>query len=401
MEESYPQRLRPLRLKRREERRIRAGHLWVFSNEIDTRSTPLRLFEPGDLVSIRAANGGFVAHGYVNPHSLIAARVLNRDHQQVPDRSLIVHRLKVAAGLRNKMYDAPFYRAVYGEADLLPGLVVDRHGDVLVAQVTTAGMERLKEDILAALVKVFRPDGVLWSNNTTVRELEKLDRYVEVAHGTVAESVTITENNTRFDIPVLDGQKTGWFYDQRLNRSRFFHYARDARVLDVFSYVGGFGIQAKKHGAAEVTCVDSSSRALAYAEKNAKKNRQRISTIRGDATEVMRDLRAEKCRFDCIVLDPPAFVRKKRDLESGREAYRKIISAALPLFGREGYLMACSCSSHLAAEDLLQVVQQCVRHAGMFAQLLEQGGQGPDHPVHPAIPETRYLKSMMFRLTRR
>ncbi len=398
--ETLSERLKPLRLKRREERRIRAGHLWVFSNEIDTASTPMRLFEPGDLVSIRAANGNFVASGYVNPHSLIAARVLTRDAKHPPDRSLLKHRIKIALSLREKIFDAPYYRLIFGEGDMLPGLVVDRHGDILVVQITTAGMERLRDDILAALMKVVRPAAVLWHNDTGIRDLEKLDRYIETAHGEVPDTAEIREGKARFEIPLSRGQKTGWYYDQRCNRQRLAPYVRDARVLDVYSYVGAFGIQAKKHGASEVTCVDSSSRALEFVAANARRNRSPVETIRGDAPEVLRDLRAEKCQFDVIVLDPPAFVKRKRDLKAGREAYRRVIQGAMALFGREGYLLACSCSSHMTEADLLGVVQQSARHAGRFAQLIESGGQGPDHPVHPAIPETRYLKALLCRITR-
>lgn len=400
MEAQVTERLKPLRLKRREERRLKAGHLWVFSNEIDTASTPLRLFEPGDLVSIRASNGRYVASGYINPHSLIAARVLSRSQKHPPDHSLLVHRLKIALGLRERLFDEPYYRLAFAEGDLLPGLVVDRHGDVLVAQLTTAGMERMKEAVLAALVKVLKPAGVLWHNDTAVRELEKLDRYVETAYGEVPDTVEIVENGARFVAPLARGQKTGWFYDQRNNRARLAPYVAGARVLDVYSYVGGFGIQCALNGAQQVTCVDASSRALGYLQDNARRNDVEVQTIGGDAPDVLRQLRADKAQFDVIVLDPPAFIRRKKDLEAGRDAYRRIIQSAMQLFGREGYLLACSCSSYIGADELLGLVQSSARHAGRFAQLLDSGGQGPDHPVHPAIPETRYLKALMCRVTR-
>lgn len=400
MIEEVPVRLRHLRLKRREERRIRAGHLWVFSNEIDTESTPLRLFEPGDPVSIRSSDGRFLANGYVNPNSLICARVLSRDQSHPPDRSLLVHRLKIALSLREKLYPHHCYRLVFGEGDLLPGLVVDRHDDILVVQVTTAGMERMKDDILAALLKVIKPAAVLWKNDSGVRKLEGLDEYVEAAYGDVPDTVEIREGNARFDAPVIGGQKTGWYYDQRLNRARLKPYVKDARVLDVFSYVGAFGIQCMKHGAAAATCVDSSAKALEFVEANASKNRVRVDTIKGDANEVLRDLHQQKTEFDAVVLDPPAFVRKKRDLKAGREAYRRTIQNGMQLLGRDGYLMVCSCSSHMPESELLLLVQHAARHTARHVQLLEAGGQGPDHPVHPAIPETRYLNSLLCRVTR-
>ncbi|NNF60737.1 MAG: class I SAM-dependent rRNA methyltransferase [Gammaproteobacteria bacterium] len=400
MSDQHQDRLRPLRLKRREGRRLRAGHLWVFSNEIDTDSTPLRLFEPGDAVAIRAADGRFIASGYVNPHSLIAARILSRDQKIVPGKSLLIHRLKIALSLRERIFDHPCYRLAFGEGDLLPGLVVDRHGDVLVAQLTTAGMERMKDDVLEALRKVLRPAGVLWKNDSPVRELEGLERYVEPAWGEVPETVEIREGRARFEVPLAGGQKTGFYYDQRLNRERLRPYVRDADVLDVFSYVGAFGVHCMKHGAASVTCVDSSATALEYAKKNARTNRVRIDTLKGDAVDVLAGLRRERCKFDVVILDPPAYIKRKKDIDAGREAYRRIIQAGMQLIGREGYVLVCSCSAHMAEDELLRLVQHSARHLDRHAQLIEAGGQGPDHPVHPAIPETRYLKALLCRITR-
>lgn len=400
MSEQVAERLRPLRLKRREDRRLRAGHLWVFSNEIDIASTPLRLFEPGDLVSIRAADGKYLASGYVNPNSLISARVMSRDPDHHPDRSLLVHRLKIALALREKIFQYPFYRLVFGEADLLPGLVIDRHNDVLVVQLTTAGMERMKDDVLAALQKVIKPTAVLWKNNTGIRKLEGLEEYVEPAFGDVPDTVEIREGTARFEVPLTDGQKTGWYYDQRMTRERLKPYVKDAKVLDVYSYVGAFGIQSMKYGAKAATCVDSSAKALEFAARNATKNRVSVDTIKGDANDVMRNLRAERTEFDVVVLDPPAFVRKKKDLNAGREAYRKTIQNGMQLLGRDGFLMACSCSSHMPESELIQLIQHAARHTGRHAQLLDVGGQAPDHPVHPAIPETRYLKSLLCRVSR-
>ncbi len=399
MTDTVTERLRPLRLKRREGKRIRAGHLWVFSNEIDTDSTPLRLFEPGDLVSIRGADGRFIANGYVNPHSLIAARVLNRDQKRPPDRKLLFARVRQALALREKLYPEPFYRVVFGEADLLPGLVVDRYNDVLVVQLTTAGMERLKDDVLAVLHELLNPVAVLWKNDTGVRKLEGLENYVEPAWGEVPDIVEVREGRARFDVPLAGGQKTGWFYDQRANRELLRPYVNGARVLDVYSYVGGFGIQCRKHGAEAVTCVDSSERALEFVRSNAKKNRFKVETIRGNAHEVLRDLHREKTRFDTVILDPPAFVKKKRDLDAGRTAYAGIIRAGMQLLERDGFLLACSCSSHMPEAELIRLVQRAAKQTGRHAQLLAVGGQAPDHPVHPAIPETRYLKSLLCRVS--
>jgi hypothetical protein len=228
--------LAPLRLKKSEERRLRAGHLWVYSNEVDTAATPLKAFVPGQQVQLLAHNGKSLGMAYVNPNSLICARLVSRDAGYLLDRSLLVHRLNVALALRERLFRAPFYRLVYGEADQLPGLVIDRYGEVCVVQCTTAGMEAVKDEVLAALDKVLHPAGVLWRADSPVRQLEGLDSYREV-HGNVPGHVDLVEHGVRFRVSLLEGQKTGWFYDQRMNRARLHNYVAGQRVLDVFSYV--------------------------------------------------------------------------------------------------------------------------------------------------------------------
>ncbi len=386
-----------LRLQRGEDRRLNAGHLWVFSNEVDTHATPLTAFTPGDVVQVVSERSRFLGYAYVNPRSLICARILSRDANYPIGRSLIVHRLKVALSLRRRLYEQPYYRLVYGESDGLPGLVVDRYGDVLVAQVGTAGMERLKDDIAAALEKVVHPQGLLWKNDSGARELEGLAAYVEIGAGDVPETVEITENGLRFAVPLAQGQKTGWFFDQAFNRAAFLRYVPGARVLDVFSYLGSWGIAAARHGAAEVTCVESSPHALTWLEHNAALNEVKVNARKGDAFEVLEALHAERQRFDVVVLDPPAFIKRRKDIAKGQAAYRRLNQLGLQLLDRDGVLVSCSCSYHLADEDLLAAIQKAARHVSRFVQVLETGGQAPDHPLHPAIPETRYLKAFFCR----
>ncbi len=261
---------RPLRLKKNEERRLRAGHLWVFSNEVDVTQTPLTDFEPGDAVEIQDFRGAPVGSGYVNPRSLICARLVSRSARRQLDGALLHDRLARALALREELYPgAPFYRLAFGESDGLPGLVVDRFGDTLVVQITTAGMERVRDEVLGALNEVAAPSGILWRNDTSSRELEGLESYVDTASGTVPDETEIRENGVRFVVPLSGGQKTGWFYDHRQNRERMTHYARGRRVLDLFCYAGGWGVQAAVAGAAEVVCVDSSEPALALAGRSA------------------------------------------------------------------------------------------------------------------------------------
>ncbi len=389
-----------LRLKPHQDRRLRAGHLWVYSNEIDTAATPLKGLEPGQPVVIENARGRFIGHAYANPHSLICARITSRDREHVLDRSLLVHRLKIALALRERRYAAPCYRLVFGESDALPGLVVDRYGDHLVAQIGTAGMERLREDIVAALDKVLSPASILWRNDSAVRELEGLERYVEVAHGRVPDRVVVEEGGCRFEVSPSEGQKTGWFFDQAANRDRLMPQVEGARVLDVCSYVGAWGVRAAHAGAREVVCVDASARALDGVRENALANgvADRVEGVKADAFDALRALKAEGERFDVVVLDPPAFIKRRKDMKEGILAYRRLNEAAISLVSRDGLLVTASCSSHMPRDELLRVVQQAARHGDRYLQLLESGQQGPDHPVHPAIPETAYLKAFYLRV---
>lgn len=384
-------------LKKNEDRRLRAGHLWVFSNEVDTARTPLKNFAPGDAVEIQSHSGRFIGNGYVNPNSLICARILSRDAAHAPDRSLLVHRLNIALSLRERLYSGPFYRLVFGESDGLPGLVVDRYGDVLVVQITTAGMERLKDDIAAALGKVIKPAAILWRNDTGMRELEGLPLYTETT-GSVPDTAIIEEHGQQFEVPLSGGQKTGWFYDQYDNRVRMLRYIRGARVLDVFSYVGAWGVTAAAKGARDVHCVDSSATALHHVQRNADRNGVSITSHQGDGFDVLRELHAAGEKFDVVILDPPAFVKRKKDLAAGRDAYRRINQLGMQLLNRDGMLISCSCSHHMSAPDLLAAIQAAARHLDRDAQMLEQGGQAADHPVHPAIPETAYLKAFYVRV---
>ena len=391
--------LPPLVLKPREERRIQAGHLWVFSNEIDVSRTPLTAFEPGAQVELRSGGDRFLGYAYVNPRTLISARLLGRDAEHPPGKSLLVHRLKVAEALRTRFSATAFHRLVFGEGDFLPGLVVDRYGDVLVAQAGTAGMEAMKGQIQEALVKAVAPSALLWKNDSPVRELEGLPRYVETAFGTVPATVEIPEGGVNFHVPLATGQKTGWYYDQTANRALFARQAGGARVLDVFSYAGGFALQAMRAGAATATCIDSSAPSLASAAATAQANGLGVELLEGDAFEMLEALAAERRRFDAVVVDPPAFVKRRKDHPKGLAAYRRVNQLAMQLLDRDGLLMSCSCSHHLLPGELVDAVQRAARHLDRFAQLVGVGAQSPDHPVHPAIDETRYLRAFLFRVT--
>ncbi len=393
------QSLAVLQLKKREERRIRAGHLWVYSNEVDTQKTPLKELTPGQAVRVLASNGDLLGTGYANPQSLICARLLNTLNSKPADLKFFEQRVRCALALRERVYAEPYYRMIYGESDLLPGLVVDRYGDVLVVQINTAGMEVLRAQIIEALQRVVLPTGILLRCDGSMRELEGLDSYIEKI-GDVPDELIVHEDGLQFSVSITQGQKTGWFYDQRDNRRSLARYVKTARVLDVFSYAGGWGLHAANYGAREVVCVDASADAINRISHNAALNNfaNRVSTKQGDAFEVLRELRVDKQRFDVIVLDPPAFIKRRKDENAGLQAYRRINELAMALLEPDGMLVSASCSFHLEESALQRVIAQAAQQSKKHLQILERGHQGVDHPVHPAMAETEYLKALFCRL---
>jgi 23S rRNA (cytosine1962-C5)-methyltransferase len=386
-------------LRKREERRLLAGHLWVYANEVDTARTPLSALSPGQKVSILSHQGRWLGYGYANPHSLICARIVSRDRSHPFDASLITHRFNVALGLRDRLYDRPFYRLIYGESDGLPGLIVDRYGDLAVVQISTAGMESCRDDVLLALEKSLRPKGVLLRCDNEIRRLEGLDLYVDSV-GEVPETVELVEHDTRFAVTPRGGQKTGWFFDQRDNRALMLPLWQGRRVLDVCSYAGAWGVQAARHGAASALCLDSSPPALDQVLVNAELNGvgAAVEALRADAFQGLKDLRAGQREFDVVVLDPPAFIKRKKDYRSGCEAYQRLNRLALQVLSRDGLLVTCSCSYHLERGAFLEIVHKAARHIDRTLQVLAEGGQAMDHPFLPAMPETRYLKCLLLRV---
>ncbi|MBU1568706.1 MAG: class I SAM-dependent rRNA methyltransferase [Proteobacteria bacterium] len=394
--------LQSLRLKRHEERRLLGGHLWIFSNEVDTQETPLSMYKAGEQVRVQAHNGKLLGTAYVNPQSLICARLISRD-EAVLNHALLVHRCEQALRLRTQLFDEPYYRLIYGESDLLPGLVVDRFGTHLSVQLNSAGMDTNRTQVIEALKQVIEPQSIVLRNDSSIRTLEGLPREVEVAWGKAPEVVELRENGIPLLAPLQGGQKTGWFYDQRPNRAMLRRFVPGKRVLDVFSYVGGFAVQAAVFGARQVVAVDSSRPALEMAEKNAELNGvgKIFNGIEGDAFAVLRQLKAEEERFDIIVVDPPAFIKRKKDHKEGLRAYHRINELAMQLLQPNGILLAASCSMHLAREELQDVLRNAGQRQDRHVQILMEGMQGPDHPVHPAIPETRYLKAFLARVSKR
>ncbi|MBK8285704.1 MAG: class I SAM-dependent rRNA methyltransferase [Ahniella sp.] len=387
-------------LKRGEEARLKQGHSWVFSNEVDTKRSPLGEFEPGERVAIIDASERLIGLGYINPHALICARLVVRGGEHGIDRSLFGHRLNVALALRDMQYAEPYYRLVFGEADGMPGLVLDRFGSVYVGQIGTLGMEQLKPELEAAIAKVLKPEALVWKNQGSVRSLEQLPEYVETPIGQLPETVLAREHGLDYAIDVEHGQKTGFFYDQRDNRASMQRLVDGKRVLDLFSYVGAWGLAAAKFGAKEVVAVDASDSAISRVRANAERNgfADRVRAETADVFDFLKHLRQERERFDLVIVDPPAFVKRKKDFAEGRQAYRRVNEMAMQVLGRDGLLVSCSCSHHMPYTELLNQLNQGARHLDRQAILLKRLQQSADHPVVPAIPETEYLKGALLRI---
>ncbi|MDR3641183.1 MAG: class I SAM-dependent rRNA methyltransferase [Humidesulfovibrio sp.] len=394
--------LRTLTLRKNEDRRLLAGHLWIFSNEVDVAKTPLTGFAPGECARVESAQGRPLGSAYVNPAALIAGRVYCQDATRPLDAELLRARLGAALALRTDLFDTPYYRLVFGEADMLPGLVVDRFGDVLAVQIGTAGMERVRAQIVDALAELVAPRGILLKNDLPGRELEGLARGVETAFGEIPDEAEIEENGCRFVFPLAGGQKTGWFYDMRETRALAASLAGGRHVLDVFSYAGGLGVACAKAGASGVICLDASAVALSYAAKSAEKSgvADKVEMLEADALAGLKDLRASGRRFGLVSVDPPAFVKRRKDMEKGLAAYRTANRLALELVEDGGFLIACSCSQHVGRDDLRKVLAGAARDAGVRLSIVRQCHQAADHPIHPAMPETEYLKGFLCRVTR-
>ena len=391
-----------LRLKKNEDQRLRAGHLWIFSNEVDIAATPLKAFEPGAVAVIENAKGESLGLAYVNPASLISARILTRNPKQTIDPDFLVSRLQQAAALRERLFSEPYYRLVYGESDGLPGMVVDRFGSAFTIQTNTLGAEKLLEPLLAAIEQVFSPSCVVLRNTSSLRSLEGLTNDTRLLRGEIPDDLTLNENGCRFRVDLLEGQKTGWFYDHRDNRARLAGWAKGKRVLDLFAYSGAWGIQAAVAGASQVDLVDASQPALQLATDNARLNgvADKIRPVGQDVFEFLRQAREERQRYDIVIADPPAFIKRKKDVTPGIEAYRRLTQGALQVLNPGGLLVSASCSFHLQRETLHDLLRGSARHLDRHLVFVAQGGLAADHPIHPAIPETDYLKAFFAYVER-
>ena len=377
-------------------RRARQGSPWIFSNEI-RMDEAAKAIAPGSVVNVRGEDGREFGTGYFNPKSLIAVRLLDDACDTVVDAEFFAARITRAAGLRDALYRKPYYRLVHAEGDGLPGLVIDRFDDTLTVQIGTAGMEKQITAITMALDAVLKPKTVILRADAPSRALEGLDSYVKAVKGAGAR-IAVEENGARYIADLESGQKTGWYYDQRENRAFIAALAKGKSVLDGYSYTGGFGILAAKAGAKEVVCLDSSAPALANAEESARANGVTIKPVKADVFEELERLKAAGETFDIVLADPPPFVKSKKDLEPGAKAYRKLARLAADVTAPGGLVMVASCSHNIPPDRFAAECAQGLLRTGRRAALIRQAGAGPDHPVHPLLPESAYLKAQVYAL---
>jgi 23S rRNA (cytosine1962-C5)-methyltransferase len=389
--------IKTLRLKRKEDRRLRRGHPWAFSNEIET---PLSGLTPGEIVELADFAGNTVGVGYVNPHSLIAVRLLSRTKEDI-GYPLIRERIASARALREKFYPGRgSYRAVYSESDFLPGLVVDRYGGWLAVQVLTAGMDRLTGDVLDALTEIYRPEGVVLRNDSRLRSLEGLPAEKRVVTGDFTGPVEVELAGLRFKVDLMEGQKTGFFLDQVDNYSLLRGVSEGASVIDICCHTGAWGLSALKAGAKSVLGVDSSEAALALAKENARINGfgGAADFMKEDAFDALKGFLDRGMRFGLVVVDPPAFIKSKARLAEGLKGYRDLNVRALKTVEPGGWLVSSSCSHHLDREGFLEMLHASAHGAGRTVRVIEIRSQSKDHPVLLAARETEYLKCALLQV---
>jgi 23S rRNA (cytosine1962-C5)-methyltransferase len=380
------------------DRRIKAGHPWAFSNEI-AMTAAARALPPGTVVRLEGDDGTRHGAWHFNPHSLIAARRLDADPDAPADAAWFRARLAACLALRERLFDAPFHRLVHAEADGLPGLVIDRYGDALALQANTAGMEAATPAIVEALHALLLPRTIVARNDSAVRRLEGLEERVALLHGADGAAV-VEEGGLSFPVDLLGGQKTGWFFDQRPNRAAVARLSAGRTVLDAFCHLGGFGLAAARAGAREVTLLDRSEHALDLAMQAATAAGlgDRVAPLRADAMEALERMAAEGRRFEVVVADPPAFAKTRKDIPAATRGYAKLARLAASVTAPDGILFIASCSHHVGVAEFAAAVAWGVGRARRSARILASVGAGPDHPVHPALPESAYLKGQLLHL---
>lgn len=377
--------------------RIEGGHPWVYQTELDTIEGE---FQPGDIVDVYNFRRRFIGRGYINPRSQIIVRILTREQEPI-DREFFRRRLEKAWQYRQRFLAEPDYcRLVFGEADFLPALIVDKFGPYLVIQTLALGIDVHKDLIVSLLDEMFSPAGIYERNDVPVRELEGMEQQKGYIKGHFPTLIQVRENDIPFYADIEGGQKTGFFYDQRENRTTLRPFVKGAEVLDCFCHTGSFSIHAALYGAKSVTGVDISAEAVALARKNAVLNgvEDRCTFQEANAFDILRTLSDAKKTYDVVILDPPAFTKSRSNIEGAARGYKEINLRGLKLVRPEGYLVTCSCSYHMDEELFLAIVLDAARDARRTIRQIERRTQGKDHPILPAAPETHYLKYLVLEV---
>jgi len=389
--------MQKLKIKKHQEIRIVKGSLWIFSNEIENFAE-LKTLEKGSIVEVVIKGSQSFGLAYFNPHSLIAARILTYDCNKKIDVDFFVQKISTALNLREKFFPKAFYRLIHSEGDFLPGLVIDRFGDVFSCQVSTAGMEKLTPIFIEALKKIFPNTKVILRNDVDSRKLESLELSIVEASDEVPNEIEIEENGVKFLVDVKEGQKTGWFYDQRKNREFIGSISKNCDVLDAFCYLGGFGLNALKNNANSVTFIDSSQEAINKVQQNIALNNfsQNYELVCDKVFDTLEKLQSQNRVFDIVLLDPPAFIKSKKDFFAGLKGYEKLVRLSANLVKSGGILMLTSCSHHANINDLVAAANDAFRKSNRPARLIRTFGADIDHPIHPALKENEYLKSVTF-----
>lgn len=380
-------------------KRAKTGHPWIYANEV-AMTAEVKALPPGSLVSVVNSGGEGMGTAFFSPHTLVVARLFSKRQAQPFTPVFVAERIRNALTWRDKMFAEPYYRAFHAEADGLPGLIIDRFGRGLVCQFNSAGLEKHREAVLAGIEAAIQPEWLLLRNDSAQRTLEKLPVEVEVIKGNIPAPLEILENGVTYLSDPAGGQKTGWFYDQRLNRAMTAGLATDARVLDAYSYLGGFGLLAAQHGASAVTLLDRSAGALELAGEAAKRNglAERVQTEQAEVFDALEAYAAAQRKFDLVIIDPPAFAKSKKELPAALRGYRKLARMAAKTVAPGGFLLAASCSHTVDAASFAQETSRGIQEASRSARILRATGASPDHPTHPQLPESAYLKALLYHL---
>ncbi len=381
-------------LKRNEEKKVLNGYPWIFANEVQKIEGKDK---QGSVAEIKAFDGRYVGKGFINHHSKIIVRMLTTKSEEI-NKDFFAEKIKIADEGRRELGYNDNYRVVFGESDNLPGLIVDKYGDKLSVQFLSLGMEVIKNDIVDILVKRFAPSAIYERSDVAIREKEGLPLKKGVIYGKDETQSVIVENGLKLIVDLENGQKTGYFLDQKENRDDLKFYVKDKTVLDCFCNEGGFSLCAKKYGAKEVTAIDISKTAIELVEKNAKLNDLEIKTRVADVFEALREYRKSGEKFGVIVLDPPAFTKTADTVKAGYKGYKDINANALKLVEKGGYLVTCSCSQHLTLPLFLQMIKESVFESGVRAKLVELRTQGKDHAVCIGYDESLYLKVAVIKV---